>query len=95
MPITQQQKATPISVIQDVVGEHLIALFVVSRHPLSGEILDGPALTVIVDAYREEGKSYVSELSGSIAARTGTYHEVFVYAADERDQLTLDDTVEI
>lgn len=95
MPVTEQQKATPVSVIKDVVGEHLTALYVVSRHPLSGQLLDSPALIVIVDKHRAEGKSYVSELSRTIADRTGTYHQVFVYAADERDQLALDEAVEI
>ena len=92
MPVTKQQRqATPISVVEDVVGDGLVTIYVTTRHPLSGNHLDGPALVVIVDEHRTDPRSYVSELTAEIPQRTGAYHEVFVYSEEERDNLTLRD----
>lgn len=87
----QQRQATPINVIEDVVGDGLVTIYVTIRHPLSGNRLDGPALVVIVDEHPTDGQSYVSELTAEIPERTGSYHEVFVYSQAERDNLTLRD----
>ena len=98
MPATKEQKrVTPAGVIRDVVGDDLVAMYVTVRHPLSGAPLDGPALVVLVREHRTTGRSYVSELTAEISERAGTYHEVFVYGEDERDDLTLreEDVVEI
>jgi hypothetical protein len=98
MPLTEeQQRTTPASVIRDVVGAGLEKMYVTVRHPLAGTWLDGPALVVIVDEHRADGRSYVSEVTAEIPKRTGSYHEVFVYSADEQDDLTLrdEDLVEV
>lgn len=98
MPATEeQQQTTPATVIRDVVGDELAAMYVTVRHPLSEALLDGLAFVVIVDEHRTDGQSYVSELTAEIPRRTGTYHEIFVYSRDEQENLTLreGDVVEI
>lgn len=90
MPTVAKRRATPVSVIEDVVGDDLVSIYVSQRDPLSGERQDQLALVVVVDGIEKTaGADLMTELESEIADRTGTYRYVFVHSAEEEDELLL------
>lgn len=90
MSTVAKRRETAVSIIEDIVGDDLAAIYVSQRDPLSGEFQDRPGLVVIVDGIeRTAGAGLMTELESEIADRTGTYRYVFVHSAGEEDELVL------
>lgn len=92
MSTVTKRRETAIRVVEEIVGDDLVAIYVSQRDPLSGELQDRPGLVVIVDRIEQTaGASLMTELESEIARRTGTYRYVFVHSRDEEEDLILPD----